>query len=346
VKPPFPKDFFDKQFKNEDYEILFNSKNGLEILRGINGKADPFVLELPSLLDIGIMGTCIHKCDVCYQGHTNKANMTLENFKMIIDQVAHHVNQVALGGRGDPNKHENFKEIIEYCREKGVVPNYTTSGIGLTDEEVEISKMCGAVAVSEYQQYYTYQALNKFLDADIKTNIHFIFSRDSFVRAIKIINGENLWTTEKRVPRFSKEYYFDIDKLNAVIFLLFKPQGAGKEHTELIPTEEEFQLFSQLIFNPKCSFKVGMDSCLVNHTLKYKKPNILQDMSIDTCEGARMSAYVSPDMRFTPCSFSGENFGIYISEKNTIPKIWKNSILFDRFRNALKQKQDMCPLGL
>lgn len=140
---------FDKSFQNDDYILLFNTQTGFEILQGINGKDDPFVLELPSLLDIGIMGTCTHNCKFCYQGHENKPNMTLNNFKRIIDEVSHHVNQVALGGRGDPNKHPNFREIVEYCRENGVVPNYTTSGINLTLDEVETSRLCGAVAVSQ-----------------------------------------------------------------------------------------------------------------------------------------------------------------------------------------------------
>jgi MoaA/NifB/PqqE/SkfB family radical SAM enzyme len=147
---------FDKVFKNSNYEIFFASSSGLEIMRGVNGKEDPFSLYLPSLLDVGIMGHCKNKCSFCYQGHSNRPNMNIEDFKSIIDQVKHHTNQVALGGRGDPNQHENFEEIISYARKNEVVPNYTTSGIDLTDEQIEISKMCGAVAVSDYEQSYTY----------------------------------------------------------------------------------------------------------------------------------------------------------------------------------------------
>ena len=71
--------------------------------------------------------------------------MTLENFKSIIDQVKHHVNQVALGGRGDPNLHPQFKEFVEYAKNNGVIPNYTTSGVNLTEEQIKVSMLCGAV---------------------------------------------------------------------------------------------------------------------------------------------------------------------------------------------------------
>jgi MoaA/NifB/PqqE/SkfB family radical SAM enzyme len=127
-----------KVFSNKKYRIIFEMETGTEIIAGINGNPDPFCLELPALLDIGIMGTCERKCAFCYQGHINKPNMTLNDFKLIINQVKHHVNQVALGGRGDPNKHKDFKKILEYCRKNNVIPNYTTSGFKLTDEEIEI----------------------------------------------------------------------------------------------------------------------------------------------------------------------------------------------------------------
>ena len=83
---------FDKCFSNEDYEIFFNTKTGLEVLRGRNENPDPFFTVLPTLLDIGIMGHCHNKCGFCYQGDNKEPNMTFKNFKSIIDQVDHHVN--------------------------------------------------------------------------------------------------------------------------------------------------------------------------------------------------------------------------------------------------------------
>ena len=327
---------FDKCFQNDDYVLLFNTRNGFEVLQGVNGKKDPFVLELPSLLDIGIMGTCVHKCKICYQGHEDKPNMTLDNFKRIIDEVAHHVNQVALGGRGDPNKHENFQQIVEYCRESGVVPNYTTSGINLTPKEVEISKMCGAVAVSAYERDFTYEAINSFTDANIKTNIHFVLSRDTYYRAIHILRGVYSWGD-----------LIDIKKVNAIIFLLFKPQGAARDMTELIPTEYQLESFAKNIFNPDIKIKVGMDSCLVNHVTRFHTPTELQSMCLDTCEGARMSAYISPDTKFMPCSFADDSvWSEKISEYRTITDIWHSSTPFTLFRRMLKEQNKQCPLYL
>lgn len=324
---------FNKHFKNDVYELFFNTRTGLEILTGINGNSDPFILQLPSLLDIGIMGTCKHKCVFCYQGHVDRPNMKLDDFKSIIDEVSYHVNQVALGGRGDPNHHENFKEIVEYCRVKNVVPNYTTSGIDLTDEQIEVSKLCGAVAVSEYSKDFTYKTLDKLINAGIKTNIHQIFSNKSFEKCTNIVLGN--------IP---DEWKFNYEKLNAIIFLLFKPHGSGI-NLKWQPSVHQLKTFSKYIFDPHSTFKVGMDSCLINHVLKYGSPTEEQKMTIDTCEAARMSAYITPDMKFMPCSFADENkWSVKI--ENGLTPIWNNGEPFKKFREALEKNRDVCPLNL
>lgn len=332
-----------KVFKNKDYKIIFDMTTGTEILTGINGKADPFSLELPSLLDVGIMGHCKRKCPFCYQGHEDKRNMTLDDFKTIIDQTKHHVNQIALGGRGDPNKHEQFEQILKYCRKNNIVPNYTTSGFELTDREVEISKLCGAVAVSDYQEEFSYEAIRKLTNAGIKTNIHKIFSIVSYQECIEILYGYNPWR-QNMISKGGIIYNIDLSKINAVIFLLFKQQGAGK-NVDMRPKPHQIKLFSDLIVQSKAQCKVGMDSCLVNHVLKYSTMTQAQRMCVDTCEGARMSAYISPDMKFMPCSFANKNSAIDLTKTN-LKEVWTNGPCFLDFRNTLFKTPASCPIEL
>ena len=348
---------FDKHFENDDYEVHFNTKTGLEVLKGKEGK-DPFRTELPLLIDVGIMGSCLNSCHFCYQGRVDEPHMTLENFKSIIDQVKHHVNQVALGGRGDPNLHPQFKEIVEYANNNGVVPNYTTSGCNLTDEQIETSKVCGAVAVSDYRTPETYNAIQRLIDAGIKTNIHLIFSRPNYDRAMKILYGFNPWRTRQivgmnAVNKFNKGQKttvassVDIDKLNAVVFLLFKPQGQGVDKRELIPTQMQIESFSQFAFKPKAKFKIGMDSCLINHVLQYSEPSDIQKAAVDTCESSRMSVYISPSMQLIPCSFADHpEWGVEITEKQDIHYIWNRSTKFKQFRKRLEENPCSCPVGL
>jgi len=310
-------------------------ETGQEILSGINKNSDPFVLDMASLLDVGVMGFCNNSCSTCYQGTNHyDSHMSLENFKLIVDQTKDYINQIAIGGFGSPDQHPQFKEILEYCRQNNIVPNYTTSGNGLTDEQIKISKKyCGAVAVSDYDQPFTYSAINRFLNAGIKTNIHFIFSSERFERAIDILDGKDVWNNQ-----------FDVSKLNAVIFLLFKPKGKGKGRYDLVPTDNQIKSFIQKIRNPKVKFKLGMDSCLVNQLARIDKLTKTEKLFLDTCEASRASMYITPDMLAVPCSFADyEKNGVKITPENTIKNIWDNSDSFNNCRYSLLECPIECP---
>ncbi len=62
--------------------------------------------------------------------------------------------------------------------------------------------------------------------------------------------------------------------------------------------------------------------------------------SLDTCEGARWSAYISPDMKIMPCSFDNQEMRWAVSLRNhTILEAW-NSKEFENFRNHFRTS---CP---
>ena len=317
------------------YVIIFNVENGKEIMFGKHDFPDPFILDYPNLIDIGIMGHCPNKCKFCYQGGQEQPNMKLEDFRRIIDESKTYTNQVALGGRGDPNLHENFGEIVGYARENVVVPNYTTSGLGLTSEHTEISKMCGAVAVSDYDQDFTHSALQRLMDSDIKTNLHFLLSKESLEKAEKILKGEDVWGGK-----------IDLDRLNAVIFLLFKPQGRGKKLKDWILTNDDLKEFIDLRLEGKTNFKIGMDSCLVNRITQTTTLTKMEEMFLDTCEAARMSCYISPDMMLMPCSFADKDkYGVSLKDAS-IEDAWKLSLAFVKTRLMLEENKERCPFGL
>jgi MoaA/NifB/PqqE/SkfB family radical SAM enzyme len=321
-----------KLVETDEYVILFNPKTGEEILTGINGHKDPFALDYPSMLDIGIMGHCDNKCEFCYQGDKWEENMSLEGFKLIIDQSKDHVNQVALGGRGDPNQHENFEEILDYCVQNNIVPNYTTSGIGLSEKQIAISKeYCGAVAVSMYNKVHTWLALRGLMYADVKTNIHFVVTKDSIDIACRLIQGEDMYKNQ-----------FALSKLNAIVFLLFKPAGRGAE-LDWSPTTDQLAVFAELIKKPDTKFKVGMDSCLINKVAQIRKLTAIEEMYTDTCEGGRMSCYITPDERLVPCSFGNhDKYGRDISGGN-LQEVWKKAKPFNDFRYILIKEKACCP---
>jgi radical SAM protein with 4Fe4S-binding SPASM domain len=321
--------YYDKTYRFLEF---FDDKTGAYIRTGVLDKdlkdtnVDPFMREQPALLDIGIMGHCENasRCTIgCYQGaKVTGDNMTLENYKSIINQVEGKVFQVALGGAGSPNEHPQFKEILEYTVAHNIIPNYTTSGIGVTKEIAELTRQfCGACAVSEYSQPYTYEAIRLFLEAGCKTNIHYVISNASIDEATKRLEENN----------FPKG-------VNAVIFLLYKPVGCGTEDMVLSPLDPRLDRFFKAVIKEH-PFKVGFDSCSIPGLLNFAEGIDLG--SVDTCEGGRFSGYIHADMTMVPCSFDQKRkWGVSLLN-HTIAEAW-NSDAFNSFRTKMSSACPTC----
>ena len=314
---------------------VFNDQTGFYMRTGIldkNGKdtnIDPFMRDYPSLLDCGIMGNCKNskQCVVgCYQGKRIKPNMSLENFKRIIDESKEKTFEVALGGFGSPNEHPDFVDIVRYARENGIVPNYTTSGIELTDEQVDATKIyCGAVAVSWYRQTYTLDAIERFIDAGITTNIHYVLGNDSIDEAINRLE-------RNAFPQ----------SINAIIFLMYKPVGCIKKNNVLQHGDSRVKKFYELIDKGGFDFKVGLDACHLPGVSNFSKN--VNPISTTPCDGGSFSAYITPDMFMLPCSFDSLNrkYAVDLSNYSMIDA-W-NSDKFNLFRDYHKNSCLTCPV--
>jgi radical SAM protein with 4Fe4S-binding SPASM domain len=283
--------------------------------------------SFPQLIDIGIMGHCVHGASglclesgvQCYQSGTviKEPNMKLEDYKSIIDQCRNKTFQVALGGRGDPDQHEHFEEIIAYSKDNGVVPNFTTSGFGFSkDKALLCKKYCGAVAVSWYKHKHTYGTLEMLLAADVKTNIHYVLSRNSIQEAIDLITDSGFPTG-----------------INAVVFLLHKPVGLGQKDNMLTADNPLVAKFFKLIDSSGDHFKIGFDSCTIPALIQFN--STIDHRLVDTCEGARFSCYITPDLKMLPCSFDQQKRWVYDLSDSSIAKAWKSK-QFEDFRDRLR----------
>ena len=319
----------DKKYR---FKSAFDTETGMYVRSGVfdkNGNEtdkDPFMASYPHLIDVGIMGHCHHgetglcaKAGIgCYQSGmlVKRPNMSLEDFESIAKQSSKRCNQFALGGRGDPDQHEHFEEILQICRKYLIVPNFTTSGYGMTSEIAKICKeYCGAVAVSWYRNSYTYNAIQMLLDAGVKTNIHYVLGKNSIDEALERMKNND----------FPKG-------INAVVFLLHKPAGQGTKANMLSVDDPRVAEFFKQVDRPH-PFKVGMDSCNVPGAINFCKN--VSEMSLDTCEGGRYSCYIGADMVMVPCSFDqGKKYQVSLREMS-IEEAW-DSESFEQFRNKMR----------
>lgn len=329
--------------KKYNFFELFNEKNGTLVRSNIIGTScDATMRSFPELIDIGIMGKCdaakVGMCSragvECYQNAigSNKDNMSLADYERIMEQSKNRVFQVALGGAGDPNKHEKFEEILAMTREYGIVPNMTTSGYNISDDEISsIRKYCGAVAVSFYSRLrkdgkegnlVTIETINKFVDAECITNIHYVVSDETIEEAIYRLEN-NVWP----------------QKISAIIFILYKPVGLGRRE-KTVKWDERMHLFLDAAIKRKHAYRVGFDTCFTPALAKYE--DFLDIASIDACEAARFSMYIDSEMNAYPCSFDNQEGKYKVSLKNKkIIDAW-NSKEFEQFRTAKKNKCNGC----
>ena len=326
--------------KDKKYSFMsaFDTDTGAYVRTGILDEKgrdtgiDPFMASFPHLIDVGVMGHCIHgktglcaKAGIgCYQSGmlVEKPNMAVSDFRWIAAQCEGRCNQLALGGRGDPDQHENFEELLKISREYNLVPNFTTSGYGMTQDIAAVCKRyCGAVAVSWYRSEYTMRAIQMLLDAGVKTNIHYVLGNNSIDEAIKRLQNDAF------PPH-----------INAVIFLLHKPVGQGNFQNVLQSDDPRIKQFFEEV-DKNHPFKVGMDSCNVPGAVNHCKKVLLE--SLDTCEGGRYSCYISSDMVMVPCSFDQSGMYAVTLQNQTIEEAW-NSKEFEAFRLKMRKSCPEC----
>jgi hypothetical protein len=156
--------------------------------------------------------------------------------------------RVSVVGITDIQANPDFIPMMKESRARGIVPNFTMSGIDLTPEIAdEIAPLIGACAVSVYQRdkNIAYNAIKMMLDRGVnQTNIHLFVSSETIDFVYEVLNDVR---TDERLTN-----------LNAVVFLGVKPKGRAKGHFHSLNQGE----FSQLIkFCMTYNIPHGFDSC-------------------------------------------------------------------------------------
>jgi len=284
-----------------DYNYIFDKITGDFKRWGKTYKDDPQFSPIgPEILDLEIsVNGCPNGCRFCYKNNTNEpaTNMTFDTFKKIIDSFPKTLTQIAFGITG-VQTNPDFIRMMEYCREIGVVPNFTLSGIDLTDDMAKkISGIVGALAVSAYKtdKNVCYDTVKKFTDLGVRqTNIHIMVSEETLDFVYEVLNDR---LTDPRLA-----------KMNAIVFLGVKPKGRAKEGFHSLSTEKYRDLIN---FCFKNKLAIGFDSCSApkfETTVRQMDiPDNFKDRLIacsESCESSLFSSYINVKGEYWHCSFS------------------------------------------
>ena len=328
--------------KSSDYNFIFNKKTGFFVRWGKTLEDDPNYGPSPEILDIETdSGECLGNCKFCYKCNGKGAeshNMSLDQFKTILDKMPKVLTQLAIG---ITNIYSNpdFFAIMEYARESDFIPNYTTHGLDLDDKAVQrTSELCGAVAVSVVNKEKTYNAVKKFTDAGMtQCNIHYMLSEETYNRAFKIIDDIK---SDNR-----------LQKMNAIVFLQYKPKGKNPDQFHAISDPSKYKKLVDYCLKKDIAF--GFDSCsaplfmtsIADIDEDEKKQQFLS--MAEPCEAFGMfSSYINCKGYYYPCSFcEGESDwedGLDVLNCNDFMKdIWFNEKV-NKWRQIILQSSQKC----
>jgi MoaA/NifB/PqqE/SkfB family radical SAM enzyme len=345
-----------KLVRSENYNYNFNKNTGYFERWGKLKKDDPQFAFANEILDIEITDICAGPrrscdktgdtgytykrvpCEFCYKSNTpnNKKNMSLDNFKIILDKMKVHniINQLAFGADAQAESNPDLWAMADYARANGVIPNITVADI--SDEVADkLVKVMGAVAVSRYaDKSVCYDSVKKLADRGLKqVNIHQLVCVETLDQVKETFRDSK---TDERLKG-----------LNAIVMLSLKKKGRGVGYNSL--SQEQFKELVDLAFDSHIS--IGFDSCGCGKFLLSIKgrPDYKElEMLTEPCESGIFSSYIDVNGNFFPCSFAEgtENWkdGLDVIHcENFVKDIWNHPRVIE-FRNTLLKCGRNCPL--
>ncbi len=331
-----------KQVWSRGYSYYFRKSDGFFARWGTTYADDPQWSPFgPELADIeiskdgcpGFGTTEMPKlCRYCYKSNTAQEphNMSLDTFRHILDVLGPQLTQVAFGITG-VKTNPDFIAMMEYCREKGVVPNFTLTGADLDDDTAQrIGNLVGACAVSYHgDTELCFRTIERLARAGVRQiNIHAV-----------TVDKQALIDLMVRI--YSRRIMSADFQLNAVVLLSLKPKGRAMNLKCISQDElaEVVELAKSLGIN------VGFDSCSAHKAFEMY-PEEMHHM-IEPCESGLFSVYIDSYGVFHPCSFAEEtvtDVTLDMTKVNDfIQDVWLHPTIV-QWREALLERGRQCPL--
>lgn len=296
-------------------------------------------LRAPTEAHLMITNRCPAACPGCYTGATPESDdASTDDWRHVLDALSGMgVFHVALGG-GESLLRPDLFEIAAYARERGLVPNLTTSGIGMNAELAARCRVFGQVNVSldgvgaAYVASRGYdgtdralRALRLLADAGVEAGVNFVLSE---------VTWDHLEPTIEAVEGVGG---------NEVEILRFKPAGRGREVYEryrLSPGHRDALLPTLLELgarHPEVTLKV--DCSLVPFVCAGDPPpEALERFGIFGCEAAHALSAVTHDLRAIPCSFLPDH-GVDV---DTFAGEWDREPTLRQFRDHHRDAPQPC----
>jgi radical SAM protein with 4Fe4S-binding SPASM domain len=293
------------------------------------------LLSSPILVDWQITERCGMGCPQCYASSIPKGkDVSWEDALLAVEQMREAgVCQVALGG-GEPVLHPRLDELLELIRENGMVPNITTTGVGMSEKQLRsMKKNCGAVAMSlegvdekfSLRRKQGFTMFRKVADRFLAADVPLVFQ-------VTVSSG-NIDELDAIV-----EFCASIEPLYGVVFLAHKPAGraqifdrplAGLDH----PTVHEKIMRAVRTLHSKT--RVGFDCCFTPTLVGLESDmGFLPGTVVEGCSATRSGVGLTPDLDLLPCTFLTDKVLGNLRER-TLLEVW-NGLPASHFRKGME----------
>jgi len=292
--------------------------------------ARPLVAPLEAHLQI--TNRCDAGCQGCYTAATPKATREwpVESWKRAIDELAEMgVFHLALGG-GESADLPWLGELVQYARDKGLVPNLTTSGLSNLSRVLQLAPLFGQINVSIDglgPEYARVRGFDGFSEAD---NALVELRKRTKKVGINVVVTRHNFDSLDEIFSYAKRR-----RLNEVELLRFKPAGRGistyadmhcsdAQHREFLPTILRGAKRHRLRIRVDCSYMP---------MLAHHKPSreLLAKLSVYGCTGGDFLIGAKATGQVTACSFAPPPEGG--PNVDTLADYWQDKDAFGAFRD-------------
>ncbi len=180
-----------RTYPESNYRALFF--NGKTIRQKFDDNKPFMSIPHPEIEDVAINSQCFANCSYCYTSATKHG----KNFENIIEKANNvwgslslndRPNQIAIGGAGESTIHQDWVEFVKTVRNIGIVPNYTTNGMHLSENILKATAdYCGGVAVSYHPHIKNvfHDAITKLSGIKTRLNTHVIVGDEKSLQDLK-----------------------------------------------------------------------------------------------------------------------------------------------------------------
>ena len=258
---------------------------------------------------VEITNVCNLSCSFCSKSHLPKREMSVDEFKIVVDKIKNYTDSVYLHVKGEPLLHTKLEEILKICSNNNIKVNITTNGTLLDKKKTLLLK-------------YPIRQINVSLHSENNVSNYYesVFTTcDELSKKTTIIY--RIWTLPSlRLDNLSTHI---VDKIK-------KHYSLSNDIVDKIITDKNVKI---------------TDNIYLDKDYEFEWPKITSLKSnVGTCLGTRSHIAVLSNGDVVPCCLDSEGIiklgNIFHQELDEI----LNSELFQKINNGFKNKQVVCEL--